>query len=517
MPLLRPSLPVTAAIVLWLYFASAMPLVDYDYFWHSEVGEWIVSHGWTLPATDPFAFTTEHARWVVQGWLFDVMQHLCHRHLGDFGVRAMYGLLAVGTWALVYGSVRMFLAGDASRALMVTGICAAAAAPFMTARPIAATNLAFAFVVFALLKHQATGALRWLVALPPVFAIWVNLHFGYVTGLALIALFAFSALLDRFVPIGGSPLQRVALNPRTALVLLLTAALATGANPYGWGVLLETFDMTRTNMVTNVVDWLSPDFRKTIGQLFLLPLVLLFVARALSGRTPAWLDVVLPAALVGAALYSQRHIPLAAIALAPCIARALAGWRPGTLSLRLPGSMGARFQAAAGRDLGGTEHRLNLALLVVMALVAVLLHPVASSWQQRRLAGLLPVSAADFVLEKNLRGPMLNDYHTGGYLMHRLYPREKVFLDGRYNPFVGETLADYEAMTMLRADWQALLEKYDVRLAVLAAPSVGLPAAMANSGRYRLVHADRNFGVLIRADVQRPDLPTVPLTEAANR
>lgn len=509
MRLPRPSLPTTVAIVLWLYFASAMPLVDYDYFWHSKVGEWIVSHGWTRPTTEPFAFTTLHSRWVVQGWLFDVAQYLLHRHFGEFGVRATYGLLTIGTWALVYASARLFLGGDKSRALLVTAVCLAAAAPYITARPIAATNLAFAFVCFALLKFETTGAYRWLVSLPPVFAFWVNLHFGYVTGLGLIVLFALAAWLDRITPISGAPVQRAALGASAALLIVIASLIATGANPYGWGVVTETIGMTRTNMVTNVLDWLSPDFRKPTGLLFLLPIGVLFVTRALSGRAPVWLDIVLPLSLVGAALFSQRHIPLAAIALAPCIARALAGWRPATLSLRLPGALGTRFQAAAGRQLGDVEHRLNLALLGVAVIAAVLLHPLATAWQERRLSQFLPVQAADFVLEKDLRGPLFNDYHTGGYLMHRLYPREKIFVDGRYNPFTGATLQDYEAMTMLRKDWPELLDKYDIRLAILAAPSIGLPAMMAGAGRYRLVYADARFGVLIRSDVQRPDLPTV--------
>jgi hypothetical protein len=39
---------------------------------------------------------------------------------------------------------------------------------------------------------------------------------------------------------------------------------------------------------------------------------------------------------------------------------------------------------------------------------------------------------------------------------------------------------------------------------------------MADSGKYRLVHADKGFGVLIRNDGSRPDLPAVSASLAAS-
>ena len=91
-----------------------------------------------------------------------------------------------------------------------------------------------------------------------------------------------------------------------------------------------------------------------------------------------------------------------------------------------------------------------------------------------------------------------------------------VFIDGRYNPYIGAPLQDYLTLMQLGAGWQALLEKYDIRLAVLSSPGDGLAGAMADSGKYRLVHADKGFGVLIRNDGTRPDLPAISAAQAAS-
>src|SRR6202043_1125535 len=42
-----------------------------------------------------------------------------------------------------------------------------------------------------------------------------------------------------------------------------------------------------------------------------------------------------------------------------------------------------------------------------------------------------PSGAADFLLAHGVTSPMFNTYEYGGYLMWRLWPQERVFIDGR--------------------------------------------------------------------------------------
>ena len=54
-----------------------------------------------------------------------------------------------------------------------------------------------------------------------------------------------------------------------------------------------------------------------------------------------------------------------------------------------------------------------------------------NAFQLRADEWLYPQGAADFLLAHHIDGPMFNTYEHGGYLMWRLWPRQKVFIDGR--------------------------------------------------------------------------------------
>ncbi|GAG27787.1 unnamed protein product, partial [marine sediment metagenome] len=52
----------------------------------------------------------------------------------------------------------------------------------------------------------------------------------------------------------------------------------------------------------------------------------------------------------------------------------------------------------------------------------------------------MPVEAVDYLLKNNLPGEIFNSYDHGSYLIYRLYPERKVYIDGRIAMY-GESLA----------------------------------------------------------------------------
>jgi hypothetical protein len=140
-------------------------------------------------------------------------------------------------------------------------------------------------------------------------------------------------------------------------------------------------------------------------------------------------------------------------------------------------------------------------------------------FQLRAAEWKFPAGAADFLLSHGVRSRLFNTYEDGGYLMWRLGPREKVFIDGRA---LSESLfADYARILYNHdatggKDAFALLDQYGVETIVidgfefvtgqmyLLAPGLTDPA----EAQWKLVYEDSAAMVFMRnppADVAALD------------
>jgi hypothetical protein len=130
-------------------------------------------------------------------------------------------------------------------------------------------------------------------------------------------------------------------------------------------------------------------------------------------------------------------------------------------------------------------------------------------FQLRAAQWKFPAGAADFLLSHGVRSRLFNTYEDGGYLMWRLWPREKVFIDGRA---LSESLfADYARILYNHdasggKDAFALLDQYGVETIVikgfefvtgqmyLLAPGLADPA----EAQWKLVYEDSAAMVFMR-------------------
>ena len=71
--------------------------------------------------------------------------------------------------------------------------------------------------------------------------------------------------------------------------------------------------------------------------------------------------------------------------------------------------------------------------------------------------------AVDFVKENKMEGPMFNNFDIGGYLIWKLYPEEKVFVDNRPEAYSVQFFKDiYKPMQEDEEKWTEWSGKYDI-------------------------------------------------------
>ncbi len=492
----------TVLILIFLIKVVNGQFDDPDFYWHLKTGEYIVAHG-GLPQADMFSHTNAGRPWVLHEWLFQVFIYLVHAAAGDWGIRIFVALMLTACFGVCYAICARLLDGDQAKALIVALLyCSIITA--VAPRPHLFTFLFFALFLHILLSFKYFGETRRLWLIPPVMVIWVNLHGGFFIGLVLVVLFALGEWMGYWFS-GKSDAQA---RRRLRLLALTGAAafVATLANPEFIRFWLYPFQVIGMEASKGLIEeWRSPDFHQPIFTYWLL-LVGSFIAVMLYvPRRPDPTEFIVPLAFVAGAFIARRNIPLAALAMAPFAAAHL---RAGLMdSLR---AFPARFRQAhpmatpgkrAGAPLGKLEYAMNAALILLTVVALILIYPERQKTIAASLHRIIPVAAVDFIEREGIEGRMFNTYHYGGYLIHRLYPQQRVFIDGRADmygdAFIRQALAIYQGSS----EWKSLFDRHAVDY-VICESEAPLRQLLLQAGTFRLVYDDGMHSVLLR-DIEK--------------
>jgi hypothetical protein len=471
----------TAILFVALFVMTVRELSDPDVWWHLRAGQYILEHS-TVPHTDPFSFTAQGKEWVAHEWLSEVFLYGIYR-LGGFSLLTLvFSALITLALGLVYlnSSGRPYLAGFA----LLLG--ALAMAPTWGVRPQMLSLFLTSLFLFLLDRYAATESYRWVLALPILVLLWVNLHSGYAVGLVVIGIYCADAVLGRLVyfwrtrqpgvDLPKLPPPRISAHATRVLVLVLLVSLpAVLVNPNGARMVSYPFEtLTSPAMQKYIQEWFSPDFHQLEWLPFAL-LVMATLAAALLGRARVPLAHTLLLVGLGlAGLRSARNIPLFAVVAVPVLGAQLASWIP----LRAPKAPGPRLVRLGNLVL------LGLVVLAALARIAVVLSDQVASEQAN-----FPAAAVQWIKKNHPAPNLYNSYGWGGYLIWQLYPDYRVYIDGRADVY-GDTLIE-EFLNVYRASpgWQNELTRRDVRL-VLIEPDAPLAQALSASPDWQVAFAD---------------------------
>lgn len=483
---MRISLDTPKAIFLILFVVvlGFLVIFDPDLFWHLKTGEWIITHK-ALPEGDPFSYTRAGAAWVMHEWLFQTLLYAIHRLAGDFGLKLLTASFSVLALYLAFRAA----AGLSRRpmpAALIALACFVVMAPNISPRPQLATFLFFAFTLLAIVRHKYAGDSRWLWAVPPLMILWVNMHAGFMAGIALLALAA-----------AGEWLSGRRSSAATLAKVTLATLLCSAVNPdfvHHWLYPFQVMAMDASGVIS---EWKSPDMHTLRGKLFLLLLIGFFILNIYRNNKPDWTELAIPLFFIAAAFTSARHIPLAMLSMMPFAAAALADGAGTTLAGMLPERIRRRPAALEAGELGAWEGRLNVGLLQLVILITLLVQPAFGKFADTRRNAMLPVGATHFILDSGLRGRMFNEYRFGGYLIYHLYPQQKVFIDGRPDMYGDAFFHTYGTIFTGSHGWQQAFDHYNIDY-VVCSRDAPIRQLLLARGDFTLVYDDAFDSVLVR-------------------
>jgi len=78
----------------------------------------------------------------------------------------------------------------------------------------------------------------------------------------------------------------------------------------------------------------------------------------------------------------------------------------------------------------------------------------------------IPYYGVKFLVDHQINGRVFNDYGFGGYFLWA-NPTEKVFIDGRQDPYVGQPTLEFMAIINISPIWNDLLNKYQINYIII--------------------------------------------------
>ncbi|HEY8740368.1 MAG TPA: hypothetical protein VIN56_07235 [Candidatus Dormibacteraeota bacterium] len=474
------------AVLLAVVVPAVQPVADPDYFWHLEVGRWILAHG-AIPTHDLFTSTVANHPFVAHEWGSEVIIALVTGALAFPGVSLYF---AVITWLAFLGLLLAMrhVSYPIAGVMLVLGVVAGN--PIWGPRTQMITFALVALLLLLLRRYRFTGDRRWLYPLPVIFVVWVNLHAGFTIGLVFLAITVVGEGLFRLFrkdeSDGGQPAPM-----RSLLVVAVISALVVMVNPNTFQIYLYAaqtqFSPAQQKLI---VEWFSPNFHMFEVRPFEAMLLLFPVLLTLSKRKPRVTDMLLLLTVTVLALQSVRHIALFVAAGVPVLAElAQAAWDTATGGRRI------LRDPRPGRALG----LMNAAVLGLVA-IAVLVVSVPHARSGPSSAAVrkdYPVAAVDSFKGDPPPGQMFNQYGWGGYLTYRLWPQRQVFIYGDAAVMGDSFLDEYQGIEVIKPDYRATLDRRHVDW-VIDYSGNPLDVALEETGDWIPTYRDDQTVVLVR-------------------
>jgi hypothetical protein len=154
-------------------------------------------------------------------------------------------------------------------------------------------------------------------------------------------------------------------------------------------------------------------------------------------------------------------MPFFALVAVPLVARHATSW-----VLAQPWG---KWFARAEKYERGAQAALHVALIIALvALNAVMLGRVISR-QPEKERELFPAEAVAYMRANRLPDPVFNRYDWGGYLIWRLYPDYRVYIDGRADVYGDAFLEEYVKTVSGQYGWKAPFDRFGIRTVIIGA------------------------------------------------
>ncbi len=436
---------IATYITLGIFFTHSLDSINQDIGRHLKLGE-IIWQTRSVPDTNLFSFTEPDHRFINHHWLSEVIFFWINSVAGLNGLIVFKIIVLLSAFTFVFLSVRR-LVPFWSFLLSFTAVF------FILiertdVRPEIFSYLLLSFFIFSIFRSKYENDSRYLFFLPLLQIIWTNSHIYFALGPILLFFF----LADKIINGADKKTWR-----RLAAIFGFTLA-ATLVNPHFIHGALAPLNILREygySIVENQSIFFLKDYgileeKINVFEISLVALIASFV--------PAWmvrgrkLTFEILAGLVFSVLAMRmiRNFSLYGYTMLPVMALNLSYFNLNW------------FKSKVVKLIGGVIYLLLLSSVSYWFVSA----SVTSLAGSKKFGLQIPEGArrgVEFVKQYEIAGPVFNNFDVGSFLIWKLYPEQKIFVDGRPEAYSVDFFEKvYKPMQENPADWEKYSELYHI-------------------------------------------------------
>jgi hypothetical protein len=453
--------------------AIAFPPGDGDLWWQRLLGQQILRDHAVPRTLGSEAFTAPYAPWVPQEWLFGIAAYLGRSGIAWDVFAAACACAAIA--ALAIACAQAVRRGASPVAIAVCSLFASIS--LFESFGVRAQVVAWPMLALFLFLLDVDGP--WCFAAVAVAAIWSNWHASAMLAPVLAAASAVGSAIDE---------RGVGARTRRLAIVTALSAVAICINPFGWDLPHYALGLFNNPIKSYITEWQVTsltDLSFTFGSLPLMLIAMALGTREGAGGEPndhRARDLCLLAAFGFLMLSAGRNINIFAIVALPIVASAL-----------------TRRIAWFARPAEVAPNRLDRIAAYALPAVALLL-ALGVSWQ---LAKKIPPATglANAPLAALAKMPGDHDILCTDFAWCSLalgVPHERVFLDGRADPYPRAVWDDFVSVLRLDRDWNGMLDRRHVN-AIVVARDGQVDQALALVGGWHVAYADKDYRVWLRS------------------
>lgn len=435
--------PLIFYIVFFLFilaFSTKAASYDYDLWARLIAGMGFVQTGHVLKS-DFLSYTPTHT-WFDHEWGSGVVFYLTQHFFSSAGILLLQAILVFLLFFVITKIVELRGVKTSSAYNFLFYYFTFLSINYVINAPIRCQLFSFLFfsIFLYILELARTEKNKPLLLLPFLMILWNNLHGGCVSGIGLIIIYIIGEFLNK-------------KDIKKYVYVLIPTILVLVINP--WGVEYLTFLLKASTMPRpDVAEWWGLFskffmFKYMIFKFFALILILIetiVIRKQIKENSfvPDKTKLLLIAVTVFLAIQHAKLLPFAAI----------------SMTCFLYDDFYTFFNGLT-KNFFNKIANIKDTVIYILILIFALSNINAKAFEPLQTASRYPVLAVEFVRINQIKGNLLISFGLGSYASYKLYPNNKIFIDGRYE----EVYYDY-MLPLLRnfylgkQNWDEILKKF---------------------------------------------------------